>query len=193
MPRSAPSSSPETPTENLNGPTTIVWLRDDLRVADNPALFEATQLGHPVVVLYLLDDESEQVRPIGAASRWWLHHSLIALGESITELGGRLVLRRGAAEVEVPKLVAETNAGAVYWNRRYSGARAIDANLKTSLREAGLDVQSFQASLLFEPWTVTNGGGTPYKVFTPFWRACQEKGDPRLPLPAPHSIHLPAN
>ena len=169
-------------------PPTIVWLRDDLRVSDNPALVAAVDRGAPVVVVYLLDDESPQVRPLGAATRWWLHSSLDALGSSISSLGGSLVLRSGAAAEAIPQLIAETGADAIYWNRRYGAAREIDAGLKSSLREQGLDVQSFQANLLFEPWTVTTGEGNPYRVFTPFWRACLERGVSRSPLPAPASI-----
>jgi deoxyribodipyrimidine photo-lyase len=175
----------------VSTPTTLVWLRDDLRVADNPALLEATRRG-AVVVVYVLDDVSDQVRPLGAASRWWLHHSLTALGASIAELGGSLVLRRGRADEVIPRLVEETGATAVYWNRRYSAARDIDAGLKSSLRDQGVEVTSFQASLLFEPWTVTTGEGTPYRVFTPFWKACQETGEPREPFPAPEQIEAPA-
>jgi len=169
-------------------PPTIVWLRDDLRVSDNPALVAAVDRGAPVVVVYLLDDESPQVRPLGAATRWWLHSSLDALGSSISSLGGSLVLRSGAAAEAIPQLIAETGADAIYWNRRYGAAREIDAGLKSSLREQGLDVQSFQANLLFEPWTVTTGEGNPYRVFTPFWRACLERGVSRPPLAAPTRI-----
>ena len=106
--------------------TTIVWLRDDLRLADNPALTAAAERGEPVVLVYLLDEVSPGIRPLGAASRWWLHHSLAALSASV---GGQLVLRRGAAEQVIPALVAETDAAAVHWNRRYSASRDIDARL----------------------------------------------------------------
>lgn len=160
---------------------TIVWLRDDLRLADNPALTAAAERGEPVVLVYVLDEVSPGIRPLGDASRWWLHHSLAALAESV---GGSLVLRRGAAEDVIPALVAETHAGAVYWNRRYSASREIDARLKLVLRAADLEVQSFAANLLHEPWTVTTGDGNPYRVFTPFWRACLER-TVRAPLPAP--------
>jgi deoxyribodipyrimidine photo-lyase len=159
---------------------TIVWLRDDLRLADNPALTAAADRG-PVVLVYLLDDESREVRPVGAASRWWLHRSLQSLASSTND---RLVLRRGAAETVIPELVAETGAAAVFWNRRYGAAREIDARLKSSLRDDGLDAQSFQANLLFEPWTVTTGDGNPFRVFTPFWRAARETAV-RAPLPVP--------
>ena len=158
----------------------IVWLRDDLRLADNPALTAAAERGEPVVLVYVLDEVSEGVRPLGAASRWWLHQSLESLGPN-------LVLRRGAAEEVIPALVAETGAGAVLWNRRYGAAREIDARLKARLRDDGLDARSFQANLLVEPWTLTTGDGGPYRVFTPFWKAARELRF-RDPLPAPEGI-----
>jgi deoxyribodipyrimidine photo-lyase len=160
----------------VTGPT-VVWLRDDLRLADNPALSAAVERGEPVVLLYVLDEVGRGIRPLGSASRWWLHHSLAALHESVN---GCLVLRRGAAEEVVPAVVAETGATAVYWNRRYGAARDIDARLKAALP---IEARSFHANLLFEPWTVTTGQGEPYKVFTPFWRACLER-DVRGPLDA---------
>ncbi len=166
------------------GPT-LVWLRDDLRLSDNPALTAAVDRGGQVVIVYVLDDESPEIRPLGAASRWWLHHSLAALDDS---LGGMLVLRRGAAESVIPQLVAELGVDAVHWNRRYSASREIDARLKVSLRESGVRVESFHANLLFEPWTVQTGDGGPYKVFTPFWRACLERGGLRKPLPEPEGL-----
>lgn len=166
----------------------IVWLRDDLRVADNPALLAAIERGGPVVVVYVLDEQSAGTRPLGGASRWWLHGSLTELAADLTELGGSLTLRRGSAADEIPALVAETGATAVYWNRRYGAARDGDAALKSALRENGIEVQSFGASLLFEPWTITSGSGEPYRVFTPFWRACLTSGEPRSPLPAPASL-----
>ncbi len=163
---------------------TIVWLRDDLRLADNPALTAAAERGAPIIVVFVLDDSSAEDRSLGSASRWWLHHSLSALAGS---LGGALTLRRGGAERVISELVAETDAEAVYWNRRYSLAREIDARLKTRLREQGVEVQSFHANVLFEPWTVTTGEGNPYRVFTPFWRACLER-PVRSPLPVPAGL-----
>ncbi|MCS5717877.1 DNA photolyase family protein [Herbiconiux sp. CPCC 205763] len=166
--------------------TTIVWFRDDLRVHDNPALHAAVKRGDPIVCLYVLDDESAGIRPLGAASRWWLHGSLTALAGELHELGLPLTLRRGPAEAAVRAIVQETDATTVLWNRRYGEAeRAVDAALKSSLRAEGLTVESFQASLLFEPWTVLTGQGGYYKVFTPFWRSVTAGPPPRHPLPAP--------
>lgn len=167
----------------------VVWLRDDLRLADNPALRAAIDRDGPVVLLYVLDEESDGIRPLGGAARWWLHHSLASLGERVTERGATLVLRRGPAADVVPAVVADAGAGAVFWNRRYGGpARDVDAGLKERLRGDGLEVESFAASLLHEPWEVQTGSGTPYSVYTPFWRAFQNLPAPRQPLPEPREI-----
>jgi deoxyribodipyrimidine photo-lyase len=166
----------------------IVWLRDDLRVADNPALSAAVDRGGPVVVVYLLDEQSPAARPLGGASRWWLHGSLTALADDLAALGASLTLRRGPASDVIPALVADTGADAVYWNRRYGAMREVDAALKSRLTDEGVLVTSFAASLLYEPWRITSGSGDPYRVFTPFWRACLASGDPRPPLPAPTAI-----
>jgi deoxyribodipyrimidine photo-lyase len=116
--------------------TSLVWLRDDLRLADNPALVAALGSGERTAVLYVLDDESPEVRPIGAASRWWLHHSLRQLQQDLEALGGSLILRRGPARDVLPAVVAEVGATSVHWNRRYGSARAIDTELKVSLPDA---------------------------------------------------------
>ena len=167
----------------------IVWFRDDLRLADHPALRAALDRDEPVIGLYVLDDESPGIRPLGGAARWWLHHSLTSLAERLRERGSTLVLRRGPAEKVVAELARDAGAGAVFWNRRYGQPeRDIDAALKTALRDDGLTAQSFAASVLFEPWTVATGSGTPYSVYTPFWRACLALPTPREPLPEPLSI-----
>lgn len=167
----------------------VVWFRDDLRVADNPALRTAADSGRPVLCLYVWDEESEGVRPPGGAARWWLHHSLSALAEELDRLGAHLTVRRGPAERVVAEVLHETGAGAVFWNRRYGGAeRRIDEAIKTAARERGLEAASFAASLLFEPWTIRTGAGTPFSVYTPFWRACLAAPPPRKPLPAPTEL-----
>ncbi|WP_254773914.1 deoxyribodipyrimidine photo-lyase [Microbacterium sp. cf046] len=170
----------------------IVWFRDDLRIADNPALRAAVDLGVPVIGVYVLDEESDGIRPLGGAARWWLHGSLRSLAERLAERGGRLVLRRGPAGHVVREIVADAHAGAVFWNRRYGAPeREVDTELKDGLRADGLTVESFAASVLFEPWTVRTGAGTPFSVFTPFWRACQGLPPPRAPLPEPRQISSP--
>ena len=167
----------------------VVWFRDDLRVADNPALDAAARSGRPVVCVYLWDDLSPGLRSPGGAARWWLHHSLVALDAELRERGARLLVRRGAAEAELEAVTAEVDAAAVFWNRRYGGAeRRIDAAVKSAAREAGIDARSFGANLLFEPWTIRTGSGAAFSVFTPFWRACLSSPTPRKPLAAPADL-----
>ncbi|MFF7292577.1 cryptochrome/photolyase family protein [Microbacterium sp. NPDC008134] len=167
----------------------LVWFRDDLRLADNPALRAAMDRGEPIIALYVLDEESDGIRPLGGAARWWLHHSLASLRERLRERGGDLVLRRGPAARVVSGVITDADAGAVFWNRRYGGPeRQIDTDLKSALRADGVEVASFAGSLLHEPWTVTTGAGTHFSVFTPFWRACLSLPAPRLPLPEPREI-----
>ncbi|GGF11004.1 cryptochrome/photolyase family protein [Subtercola lobariae] len=165
---------------------TLVWFRDDLRVADHPALHNAVERGEPIVCVYVFDEVSDGIRPLGGATRWWLHHSLEALAGELDARGLTLTLRSGRAADVIAELQAETSAGAVYWNRRYGLAeREIDTGIKAELAAQGVEARSFHANVLFEPWTLQTGQGQPYRVFTPFWRACLSAPAPRKPLPAP--------
>lgn len=164
--------------------TTLVWFRDDLRLADHPALAAACEDPDGIVALYLLDETSPGVRRLGGAARWWLHHSLTALREELAARGVPLVLRRGPAGDVVPRVVAECGANAVTWNRRYGAEREVDAALKESLRASGVDARSFPGGLLHEPWTVTTQAGGYYRVYSAFWRACQVRPGPAEPLPS---------
>ena len=174
----APSATP--------GSASIVWFRDDLRLADNPALTAAVERGGPVIPLYVLDDESPGIRPLGGAARWWLHGSLVELAEALEQRGTPLILRRGPAADVIRDLIHDSGAGAVFWNRRYGqAARDVDAAIKAAGTDAGIEMHSFGAALLFEPWTITTTTGAPFHVFTPFWRHCLTEGEPRTPLPLP--------
>lgn len=156
----------------------IVWFRNDLRLEDNPALHAASESGAPIIALYIFDDSLPHAP--GAASRWWLHHSLMALGAALEEAGLLLILRRGESRKALMSLVEETGAGGVVWNRRYHGGDIdIDKRLKRELEEAGLSVQTFNASLLREPWEATTKSGGPYRVFTPFWKWIRQNGPAR--------------
>lgn len=167
----------------------IVWFRQDLRLADNPALAAACEAGGKVVPLYILDDDTAGSWQPGGAGRWWLHHSLQALGRDLKKRGAALCLRRGEAAAILPDLAAETGATAVYWNRCYEPfAIARDKKLKAELKERGLTVESFNGSLLSEPWEIKTGQGGPYKVFTPFWKALLAAPEPAAPLPAPKKV-----
>lgn len=170
----------------------IVWFRQDLRIADNPALAAAVGSGHPVVPVYILDDETPGAWRAGGAARWWLHHSLRVLSQKLAELGAPLILRRGRADDVIDALIGETGAAGVYWNRCYEPyAVKRDADIKASLRARDLVAESFNGSLLFEPWEVKTKAGGFYKVYTRFWQAVRAMPDPRPPLPAPTDIEVP--
>ena len=160
---------------------------------DNPALSAAAASGRPVVVLYILDEETPGEWQIGAASRWWLHQSLEALSADLGALGSQLLLRRGHAADVLKKVVSETGAATVFWNRLYEPyAIARDKELKAELKTHGVEVHSSNASLLFEPWVSKTKTGGPYRVFSPFWRNClRELPQPDHPLPAPKTINRP--
>lgn len=181
-------------SEMLGGKATtpdpvLLWFRDDLRLADNPALTEAVRSGRPVIAVYILDDQSPDFRPLGAAAKWWLHGSLKAHSQALSALGARLNVFRGSALDLVPRLVNFTGAKAVFWNRRYGTAeRAADSQIKAELKESGVDVRSFNSHLLFEPWEVKGKTGEPMKVFTPFWRTARELREVPMPVSAPSSI-----
>jgi deoxyribodipyrimidine photo-lyase len=170
----------------------LVWLRNNLRLADNPALAAACEAGRPVVPLYILD-ETGPGRRLGGASRWWLDKSLASLARDIEACGGRLVLRRGQAQAVLEDLIGETGADTVLWNRLYDPASTTrDEALKARFKSRGIDCRSFNAALLSEPWTVRTGAGGPFKVFSAYWRAAAPHGGDTPPLPAPPRIPAPA-
>jgi len=174
----------------MKTPVSLVWFRQDLRPADNPALPAAIQRGAVVPVFIYTPDEESPWQP-GGSSKWWLHQSLRALDGRLRELGSRLIIRRGPTLEALRLLAKETGAGAVFWNRRYEPAViARDAKVKEALSGDGLIVEGFNAALLHEPWTIQNQSGRPFQVFTPFWKHCLARPDPAEPLPAPK--HLPA-
>lgn len=171
----------------------IWWVRRDLRLHDNPALHAAVQTGAPVVPVYIHAPAEEGVWAPGGAARWWQYHSLDALACGLVEAGSPLVIRAGESLAELRKLVAETGATAVYWNRLYEPARvAHDREIKQKLREQGVATASFNGALLCEPWAVRTSQGNPYRVFTPFWRQLAARLDEQAPLPAPGRLSGPA-
>lgn len=167
--------------------TAIVWFRRDLRLNDNPALTYAVRHFDNIVTLYIHEPDSS----IGAASRWWLHHSLVSLNESLKAKESTLIIRQGESLSVLQQLIKETQAQAVCWNRRYEPHHiAQDRRIKAILNDQGINIQSFNGSLLNEPWTVTKPDGQPYKVFTAYFNACLKKQlHNDKPLKAPSTIH----
>ncbi len=163
----------------------IAWFRDDLRLADNPALDAAKASGRPVLCLFVLEEGTER-RPLGGASRWWLDKSLAAIDGDLKRLGGRLVLRRGDPRLILSEIVASTGATDLYFNRRYDReGRGIDEEVAEELRRQGVAVSSHAAWLLFEPGTIRTKTGGAFRVFTPFWKAHRSHLSPRPALHRP--------
>lgn len=145
----------------------ILWFRQDLRIHDNPALVAAVNTGQ-VLPVYILDDVNAGNASMGAASRVWLHESLKSLNRS---LSGRLKLFAGDAARIIPQLCDASGASAVFWNRCYEPWRIPrDRAIKQALTGRGLESRSYNASLLWEPWTILKKDNTPYKVFTPYYQ-----------------------
>ena len=167
----------------------IHWFRQDLRLADNPALRAACAHG-AVLPVYILDDSNAGAQAMGSASRWWLHNSLRSLNES---LGGKLSLYRATAKVKpqdiLLRLAKRHRAQAITWNRCYEPWRTQrDIQIKRHLKQSGLVVETCNGSLLWEPWQVVKADGTPYRVFTPFYRrGCLNAESPRKPFAKPRA------
>jgi deoxyribodipyrimidine photo-lyase len=172
--------------------TGIVWFRRDLRLEDNPALTAALAAHDTVACLFVHAPDEEAPWSPGAASRWWLHHSLVRLSAELERRGGALHVCRGDSAGTLRRIARECGANALYWNRLYEPALVRrDADIKSGLRADGFQARSFNANLLVEPWTVQTGSGGPYRVFTPFWRNVRAGLQAQAPDPAPRRIQGP--
>ena len=171
-------------------PPVLVWLRRDLRLADNPALTSAILTGRPVIPVAILDPETDT---IGAAARWRWGLSVEAIDKALRAIGSRLILRRGPAQGVLDAVIAETGATAVVWGRLYDPASvARDTAVKAALKARGVDVRSVNAHLLVEPWAVETKSGGFYRVYTPFWNAVRDQTI-RGPDAPPRVLQSPAD
>lgn len=171
----------------------IVWFRQDLRLDDNPALEAALETGKPILPLFI--DDNDGCRQPGNMSLWWRNRSLATLQDSLAARGSQLIVRHGAAADIIDQLVTDTGAAGVYWNRQYDAdGIARDSRMKETLKQRDLDVESFNSHLLFEPWEiVSKSTGGPFRVFTPFWRACRAHGIDSRVWDAPAQIPAPTS
>ncbi len=170
----------------------LLWLRQDLRLDDHPALVAAATSGRPVVPLYIFAPAAEGAWPAGGAARWWLHHALDDLSDALTKAGSRLCFAQGDPLAVLLRIALEIGAKSVYWTRRYDPvAVRHERDVEEVLRARGFEVRSFAGSTLREPGAVENRSGGPFQVFTPFFRHYLALGEPERPLPAPQSIPAP--
>ena len=172
--------------------TALVWFRRDLRLTDNPALLHALAHAERVVPVFVFAPDEEQRWAPGAASRWWLHHSLVALDGSLRKLGSRLIVQRGPTLIALNRAIQKTGATLVCWNKLYEpAAMERDAEVAAALDRDDVIVEQSNGSLLFEPGSILNGQKLPYRVFTPFWRSV-EKELSTLSAPSKAPRKLPA-
>lgn len=166
----------------------IVWFRQDLRISDNPALFNAA-MDYEIVPIYILEDDDAGTWRMGGASHWWLHHSLRSLNECLL---GKLNIYRGKAESLLPQIVKRLDVDAVFWNRCYEPWRIKrDSSIKETLKRDDIMVRSFNGSLLWEPWEILKDDKSFYKVFTPFYKAALKHDFLiRDPLASPPHLNL---
>ena len=169
--------------------TGIVWFRQDLRLADNPALFHAAKQSTNLILVYIHSaDEAGEWAP-GGASRWWLHHSLKSLQTDIRQHGGKLELRHGSSLQHLTDIINQFQADTVYFNRLYEPALASrDHQVVDALKKIGVQCQIYNGSLLFKPEAIATQSGTPFRVYTPYWKKCQTLLPQQSPLPVPRHL-----
>jgi deoxyribodipyrimidine photo-lyase len=168
----------------------LLWFRNDLRLADHAALHAALETGQPLLPVYVLDDRAAGRWAMGGASRWWLHHSLVALATSLEGRSATLVLRRGDARREIPRLVAEVGATAVYTGGSPEPrGRQLDRSVAETLAGDDIRLHRMRTVMLFHPDSIRGRSGNAYSVYAPFAKACLALGGPQPPHPAP--AHLP--
>jgi deoxyribodipyrimidine photo-lyase len=167
----------------------IIWFRQDLRLRDQAAVAAAAAAGGPVLPVYVLDDAAAGRWAMGGASRWWLHHSLTRLDADLRARGARLILLRGDAVEHLSALAAATGATTIHATPHWEPW----ARLQEQALAERLTLALHGGTTLLSPFAITSGAGTPFKVFTPFWRALFASLPPALPAPAPERLTLPAN
>jgi deoxyribodipyrimidine photo-lyase len=165
---------------------TILWFRNDLRLTDHTALLAATETGRPVLPVFILDDASPGSWAMGRASRWWLHHSLAALRQSLAERGCQLILRRGDSVAIITEIADRTGASEVFTGGSAEPwARTVDRAAAGCL---GGTLRRMRTTTMFNPDSVRTRTGNAYSVYTPFANACLALGGPKPPLPVPKTI-----
>ena len=166
--------------------TTLLWLQRDLRLHDHPALTWALRRGAPIVPVFVMPpDDEEGGWPLGSAARWWLHHSLVALDADLRALGSRLIVRSGPTQQTLHELMRLAQADALVVHRR---PEAFAARRERAIERVITGVVCLDDADLARTGDVRTRDGRLFRVFTPFWRALQELGQPPEPLAAPTSL-----
>jgi deoxyribodipyrimidine photo-lyase len=163
----------------------ILWFRRNLRLHDNTALIAGAASGSPLIPVYVLDNID-----IGAASRWWLQHSLMSLDKDLREIGSSLLLLSGPPETVLPKLIEETGADSLFYSRRYEPEARRQEESLSSACPSNVHIESFADSYLGRHDDLLSKKQTPFRVFTPYWKKAIARGEPPQPRPVPESIRF---
>ncbi|MCB1211398.1 MAG: deoxyribodipyrimidine photo-lyase, partial [Verrucomicrobiales bacterium] len=162
-------------------PVVIHWFRRDLRLTDNPALHAAAAAAVQVVPVYALSSWRGQHGWTGPIRQQFLCGSLASLAANLQAMGSRLLVRTGSADEVLEKLVVETGAQAIFFNRDYDPyGRAMEKKIQSLCDRLGIECRSFQDRVMHEPDQILTGDGNPYRVYTPYSRnwLAQEKAQP---------------
>ncbi len=176
----------------MNKTPAIVIFDRDLRLHDNPALYNAAATGKPLLTIYVYNAHSKNLRPFGNSQKWWLHQSLESLGESLAKKGQHLTLISGELQQAIDKLIKSTGADAVFWNQPFEpGQIAIYRDLEHHLQNQAITTSVGAGNLLMEPWGIQPAQSSFFRIFTPFWQKCLKILHPEKPLPVPNWIPGP--
>ena len=154
-------------------------------------MLAAVGRGQPITPVYILDDEAPKHRKMGSASRWWLHHSLLALDRALRERGSRLILRRGSTAQVLAQLSREVEASAIHCLRHYEPWWRNAERAVQEILPVGTSLIRHEGLYLCPPGSVKTGSGGQFKIYTPFWRALSHHMPPPRPRPAPDRIPAP--
>jgi deoxyribodipyrimidine photo-lyase len=172
--------------------TAIHWFRRDLRLTDNTALNAAIADSDAVVPVYVVSTWKNNHRWTGPARQDFLCGCLQSLDSSLRSRGGRLLVRQGPADQVIEKLLIESKAQALHFNRDPDPfGREMEARVATVARQLGVSVHAHQDHALHERTEVMTGSGTPFRVFTPYSRAWL-KLPKRRPAPPAGPVRVPA-
>ncbi len=172
--------------------TLVLFTDSNLRLADHAALHAAVKRGVPVIPLFVLDEDMPRGEALGGAARWWLHHSLMSLGEEIASRGNRLVIAKGRLADQALRIAKESGADALYMTRQYTPYMCtIEADVQDQLSSAGITVKRYAGHVMHEPDQIRTGADKPYTVFSPFWKKCLASEAPGAPLDTPERLVAP--
>jgi deoxyribodipyrimidine photo-lyase len=157
----------------------IVWIREDLRVENNPALSYASQNHELVTALYIYNNKYFDKKR--EAQKWWLSKSLNFFKNSLKKFNISLEIVSGD-EIEIFSKIKKNDDVAIYWSKVYEpsvilkGKKIRDLFIKNKV-----DYKYFKGNVLIEFQDVTKDDGTPFKVFTPFWKKAEQKYLEKVP------------